>query len=79
MLGTNVGGKLFVTLGLVLPLHFIQRFADDGIQRTKHPVTLGATETLKGQVLNPNQLALHGHIICLTVCKTEQYPEAGRR
>jgi hypothetical protein len=75
--GTDVGGKLFVTLGLVVPLHFIQRFADDRVQRTKCPVTLGATETLEGLVLNPNQLAPHGHIICLTVYKTEQYREAG--
>jgi hypothetical protein len=69
VLGTNVGGKLFVTLGLVLPLHFIQRFADDRIQRTKHPVTLGAAETLKVPVLNPNQLAPHGHIISQTCVK----------
>ena len=77
VLSTNVGGKLFVTLGLVLLLHFIQRLADDRTRRMKQPITLGATETLEGAVLNPNQLARHGHIISLTVCKTEQYTEAG--
>jgi hypothetical protein len=53
VLGTNVGSKLFVTLGLVLLLHFIQRFANHWTRRIKKPVTLGATETLTVPVLNP--------------------------
>jgi hypothetical protein len=71
VLGTNVGSKLFVTLGFVLPLHFIQRLASKRTRRIKHPVTLGATEALKLLVLNPYQLA-HGRIISPTMCKSEQ-------
>jgi hypothetical protein len=50
---TNVGSKLFVTLGFVLPLHFIERVAGEGTRRGKLPVTLRATETQKIPGLNP--------------------------
>jgi hypothetical protein len=53
VLGANVGSKLFVTLGFVLPLHFIQWFRNNRTSRLKHPVALGATETLKLLVLDP--------------------------
>jgi hypothetical protein len=76
VLGTNVGSKLFVTLGFVLPLHFIKRFGNERTSRTKQPVTLGASEALKVPVLNPYQLAWHWRIIRRAMCKMEQGPEA---
>jgi hypothetical protein len=79
VLGANVGSKLFVTLGFVLPLHFMQRFANERTRRIKHPVTLGASEALKVLVLNPYKLAWHCGIIRLTMCKMEQGPEAATR
>jgi len=63
-----VGSKLFVTLGLVLLLHFIQRFANDRTRRIKQPVTLGATKTLTVLVLNPSQPTPHGHSIGVAAC-----------
>jgi hypothetical protein len=76
VLDTSVGSKLFVALGFVLPLHFIQRFAHERTRRIKHPVTLGASEALKVLVLNPYELAWHCRIIGLAMYKTEQCPEA---
>ena len=40
-------------------------------RRLKHPVTLGAAETLKVLVLNPYQLAWHGSSIRLAMCKKQ--------
>jgi len=73
--GTNVGSKLLVTLGLVPPLHFLERFANERASRIKHPVALGATKALNVLSLNPNQLAGHGRSIRLPVSKTEQCPD----
>src|ERR1700674_1461992 len=76
VLGTKMGSKLLVTLGLVPLLHFLQRFANERTGRIKHPVTLGATEALKVLVFNPNQLPRHSRSISLSMCKMEQGPEA---
>src|SRR6266404_1511778 len=65
VLDTNVGGKLFVTLGFVLLLHIIQRFVKRSARRFKHPVALGATKALKVLLLSPHQLAWHGRSIRL--------------
>jgi hypothetical protein len=75
VLGTNVGSKLFVTLSFVLPLHFIERFANDRNRRIEHPVALRATEALKVLFLNPYELA-HVRIISLAMCNSEQGLEA---
>ena len=75
MLGTNVGSKLLVTLGLVPPLHFLERFANERISRVKHPVAVGAAEALKVLSFNPDQLAGHGRSIRLPVSKKEQCPD----
>jgi hypothetical protein len=67
VLDANVGGKLFVPLGFVLLLHFFQVFADERTRRLKHPVTLGAAESLEGMALDPHSMARHGRIISLSV------------
>jgi hypothetical protein len=77
VLGTNVGSKLFVTVGLVVPLHFIQRSANDRTRGLKHPFALGATKALRVLALNPYQLAWHDRSISLAMSKTEYHPEAG--
>src|SRR6266849_6754955 len=63
VLGTTVGGKLFVALVFVLLLHFIQRFVKGRTRGLKHPAALGATEALKVLALNPHQLAWYGRSI----------------
>jgi hypothetical protein len=78
MFGTKVGGKLFVALGLVLLLQFIERLADERTGSAKHPRTPGATEPLKVRILDPDQLARHGQSISPMVCKIEQCLEARR-
>jgi len=55
--GTYVGSKFLVTLGFVLPHHFIKCMANERASRVEHPVAVGATEALKFLALNPNQLA----------------------
>src|SRR6266852_6377963 len=60
VLDTNVGGKLFVALGFVLLLHFIQGFVKGRARGLEQPVALGATEALKVLFLNPHQHAWHG-------------------
>ena len=60
VLGANVGGEIFVTLGLVLLLHFLQGFGNNRTGRLKHPFTLGAAVALKVLALDPYQLAGHG-------------------
>jgi hypothetical protein len=59
VLDANVGGKLFVPLSFVLLLHFFQVFTDERTRRLKHPVTLGASESLEGMALDPDALARH--------------------
>ena len=75
MFDASVGSELFVTLGLVFPLHFIKRIARERTRMVKLPITLGATEALKVLVLNPYHLA-HCRIIDLVVYKSEQHLEA---
>jgi hypothetical protein len=50
---TNVGSKFFVSLGFILPLHFIKRRTYGRARRIKLPVTRRATEALKILTLNP--------------------------
>ena len=59
VLDTNVGSKLFVTLGFVQPPHFVQCSANEGSRRFKHPCTLGATETLEAVSFDPHRTARH--------------------
>ena len=58
-LHADVGNKLLVALGFVLPFHFFQRIANELARGPKHPVTLGATVALEVLVLDPDQLAWH--------------------
>jgi hypothetical protein len=67
ILHANVGSKLFVPLSFVLLLHLFQVFANERISGPKHPVTLGAPESLEGVTLNPYSLARHGRIISRSV------------
>jgi hypothetical protein len=67
VLDAKVGSKFFVPLGFVLLLHFFQVFVFERTRRLKHPVTLGATESLEGMALNPYSLARHCRIINLSV------------
>jgi hypothetical protein len=57
VLDANVGGKLFVTVGFVLPLHFIKRMASERTRRIELPVTLSKTVALKIRVRNPFEFA----------------------
>ena len=65
ILHANVGSKLSVSLGFKLLLHLFQVFANERIRRIKHPVTLGAPESLEGMALDPYSLARHCRIISL--------------
>ena len=59
MLRTNVGSKGFVTLSLVVPLHFIEWIANNCARRLEPPVARRATESLKFLLIKPHQTARH--------------------
>jgi hypothetical protein len=47
---TSMGSKLFITLGFVIPFHFIKRIADKRTKRLELPATLGATRSPENPV-----------------------------
>jgi hypothetical protein len=49
----NVFSKFFVPLRYVIPLHFIQRCANEGTGRVKHPHALGAAVAVELLALGP--------------------------
>ena len=63
MLCANVGGKFFVTLGLIFSFHFLERIASEPASRTKLPITLRATKAMKLLALHPFQHAWHDCIV----------------
>ena len=71
---TSMGSKLFITLGFVIPFHFIKRIADKRTKGLELPATLGATEALKILFLNPFQCALHCRIVSPAVCLKQNNP-----
>jgi hypothetical protein len=61
--GTTVSAKFFITFGEVIRFHFSERFANRRTARLKLPITIRASETLEGRVLNPDQVAWHSRSI----------------
>lgn len=59
VLCADVGSELFIALGFVRFLHFIERSTNERTGRLEQPLTLRAAEALKILVFNPDQLACH--------------------
>jgi hypothetical protein len=65
MFGANMSRKIFITLLLVVPLHFVERITGGCSRRLEHPRAFGATPAQETLSFNPYQFALDDRCVVL--------------
>ena len=66
------GRQILCHARLDIFFHFLERIASEPTSRAKLPITIGATEAMKGLALHPFQSARHDCIVNQEACKSEQ-------